>query len=90
MDRFKKSAIVVLFAASVGMGNIAQAELLYNITDLGNSPGRSNSGGWGINASGQVTGYSYVYGANQLAFITTPSGKMNDLLGLGEGVKISV
>jgi probable HAF family extracellular repeat protein len=69
MIGFKKTAIISFVAAAFIVGNTAQAGLHYNITDLGTLGGGSY--GFGINASGQVTGYSVVPGTHH-AFITSP------------------
>ena len=77
---FKKTAMLALLATDFILGNTAQAGLLYNIRDLGTLGGiaSGSSRGNGINASGQVTGYSTMVTGEQHAFVTT-NGIMTDL-----------
>ncbi len=52
----------------------------FAITDLGTLPGGSDSAGWGINGSGQVTGYSGTpEGPNLVHAFLYSEGKMSDL-----------
>jgi len=60
---------------------VAQAAPLYTIADLG-TLGGTNSFGAGINAAGQVTGYSQTAGGATHAFVSTSSG-LTDLGTLG-------
>src|SRR2546422_508927 len=57
----------------------APAQVIYTIRDLG-TLGGSNSVGYGINASGQVTGNSYLSPGDsaQHAFRTTATGRVSD------------
>jgi probable HAF family extracellular repeat protein len=63
---------VLLFAASTCFGQS------YTITDLGTLPGGSSSSGQGINASGQVTGFSATTSSNH-AFLYSAGTGMTDL-----------
>lgn len=72
-----------LLAATLVMANKAQAELRYNITDLGILDGFISSSGNDINASGQVTGSLQAPQGEYHAFVTNYSGTMIDLGALG-------
>lgn len=81
MIGLKKTALTALLVG-IGFTDASQAGLLYNIIDLG-TLGGSTSFGNGINASGQVTGFSTTTDGKEHAFVTNPSGVMRDLGTLG-------
>lgn len=83
MIGFKQTAMVALMAAGLAVGNTAQAELLYNITNLGTLPGGGYSYGAGINSSGHVTGNAETANGSVHAFVTDSSGAIIDLGTLG-------
>jgi probable HAF family extracellular repeat protein len=69
--------IGALFASFIAI-NPVYAQLLYNIKDLG-TLGGNYSHGQGINALGQVTGYSLAADGREHAFVTNVTGNMIDL-----------
>jgi probable HAF family extracellular repeat protein len=76
---FKKTVTLALFASGLAIGSTAQAELLYNITDLGSLGGNIVYYEMGINDSGQVTGTYTATDGKPRAFITNSSGQITDL-----------
>ena len=70
MNKFKLMTKAALLAG-LALGNTAQADLLYNILDLGTLGGNDIHMGFGkvdINASGQVTGLSPLADGSYHAF----------------------
>src|SRR5262245_8876461 len=70
-----------LIALAATWPNLATAQVVYTVTDLGiiGSGPTPNSAGTAINAAGQVTGYSSTSGVGALhAFRTTPTGLATD------------
>ena len=82
MIGIKRKVALALLAAGLTLGNTAQADLLYNIMDLG-TLGGNYSGATSINASGQVTGGSIKADGSYSAFVTNTNGRMIDLGTLG-------
>jgi probable HAF family extracellular repeat protein len=87
--RSRRIAGLLSLCCALSFTAAAQAAVVYTVTDLG-TLGGPYSYGLGINASGQVTGYSYTAGyAAAGAFLWTPtspngaSGMMHDLGTLG-------
>jgi probable HAF family extracellular repeat protein len=78
MNKCKQTVTVVLLGVGLTLGNTAQAGFLYNLMDLGTLLASSSSVGAGINASGQVAGYSYAPYNKAHAFVTN-NGVMSDL-----------
>jgi len=74
--RLTSAAFAVLLAA--GAGAPARATVTYTITDLGTLGGSSSSPS-GINASGQVVGYSYTAGNLSTHAFLYSDGAMVDL-----------
>src|SRR5262249_13593131 len=74
-------AALVLFVCSAGHRVIAQTQ--YTITDLGTLPGFTSSNGGGLNASGQVAGWSTNNGGIDHAFVWTGGIGLLDLGTLG-------
>ncbi|MFO0810721.1 MAG: PEP-CTERM sorting domain-containing protein [Gemmataceae bacterium] len=70
-------ATVLLTTAIVTLPGAAPAQVLYTIQDLGTLGGAVSSFGQGINAAGQVTGYSLTSGTPR-AFRTTATGLVSD------------
>lgn len=81
MKGLKRAAAAVL-VAGVALGNIAHAETLYNIMDIG-TLGGSYSRVSAINTSGQMVGISLKVDGSFDAFVTTSNGQMTDLGTLG-------
>jgi probable HAF family extracellular repeat protein len=74
-----------LIVALIGLGTPAQARAQrYSVTDLG-TLGGGTSKGYGINASGQVTGEAVTTGGVFHAFQYAPGSHMIDLGTLGGG-----
>ena len=82
MIGIKRKVALALLAAGLTLGNTAQADLLYNIMDLG-TLGGNYIGATSINASGQVTGGSIKADGSYSAFVTNTNGRMIDLGTLG-------
>lgn len=82
-----------LTAGLLILSKLAQAEVQYAITDLG-SLGGVESYGWGINASGQVTGSSLTNGGKYHAFVYS-NGVMRDIdtldseYSVGHGINVN-
>ena len=77
--------IAGLLVALIGLGTSANAQApRYSVTDLG-TLGGGTSKGYGINASGQVTGQAVKTGGVFHAFLYTPGSGMTDLGTLGGG-----
>jgi probable HAF family extracellular repeat protein len=66
-------ALLALAVAAAGVPRPARAEILYILKDLGTLGGTS-SGGFGVNASGQVTGFAQTAGGASHAFLSGPGG----------------
>jgi probable HAF family extracellular repeat protein len=67
-------ALMALAVSAAGVARPAKAEILYTLTDLGTLPGGDQSFGYGVNASGQVAGTSYIPGGYIHAFLSGPGG----------------
>ena len=81
MTRRPRLAVTSLLPVLVllALGGLAHADVpLYNIYDLGTLLGGDESTGYGINASGQVTGQAYTAGGEYHAFLSSGGG-MTDL-----------
>jgi probable HAF family extracellular repeat protein len=77
--------IAGLLVALIGLGTPANAQApRYSVTDLG-TLGGGTSKGYGINASGRVTGEAVTAGGVFHAFLYTPGSGMTDLGTLGGG-----
>ena len=78
-------AISGVLAALIGLEAPASAQApRYSVTDLG-TLGGGTSNGYGINASGQVTGQAVTAGGAFQAFLYTHGSGMSDLGTLGGG-----
>ena len=76
-----RSAVLAVLVCSVGYRATAQSQ--YTITDLGTLPGFNSSEGGGINASGQIAGWSHNNSGIDHAFVWTSGGGFADLGTLG-------
>lgn len=74
--------VSVFFLASVCASNDASAQL-YQFTDLGTISGGTTSGARGINASGQVVGYSYTGSGGPARAFLYSNGVMSELNNIG-------
>ncbi len=84
-SRYSRWWIAGLLAALIGPGTTANAQAQkYSLTDLG-TLGGGTSKGYGINASGQVTGEAVTARGVFHAFLVTPGSGMTDLGTLGGG-----
>ena len=82
---YSRWSIASLLVALIGLGTPANAQAQrYSVTDLG-TLGGGTSKGYGINASGQVTGEAVTAGGVLHAFLYTPGSGMSDLGTLGGG-----
>jgi probable HAF family extracellular repeat protein len=85
MRNYSRGSIAGLLVALIALGTPADAQAQrYSVTDLG-TLGGGTSKGYGINASGQVTGEAVIAGGVFHAFVFTPGGGMTDLGTLGGG-----
>ena len=85
MCNYSRWSIAGLLVALIGLGTPANAQAQrYSVTDLGTLGGGSSKG-YGINASGQVTGEAVTAGGVLHAFLYTPGSGMIDLGTLGGG-----
>jgi probable HAF family extracellular repeat protein len=77
-------ALMALALSAVGVARQVRAEVLYTLKDLGTLGGTSTFG-YGVNASGQVAGNSYIAGDGaHHAFLSGPGGgPLQDLGTLG-------
>ncbi len=72
--------LVSLIGAALLAGPLTVAAQEYSVTDLGTLGGTNGSYGEGINASGQVTGYSYTAGNTAYHAFLYSNGAMQDLM----------
>ena len=80
MRRFScLETVFIISLLAVCFASAASAQTTYAITALGTFPGGSFSIGQGINASGQVTGYSYTTGNCVYHAFLYSGGAMTDL-----------
>ena len=85
MRNYSRRSLAGLLAALVGLGTPANVQAQrYSVTDLG-TLGGGTSKGYGINASGQVTGEAVTAGGVFHAFLYTPGSGMIDLRTLRGG-----
>src|SRR2546425_1012562 len=82
-----KRSLTLLAALALGVGLLlafyprparSQAAATYTLTDLGLLPGWNGTAGRGVNASGQVAGFSLNGGSTGRAFLWT-GGSLHDL-----------
>jgi probable HAF family extracellular repeat protein len=72
IDRWRKSSFLQCLGCALLVTSAAQSAQ-YIVTDLG-VPGAENTLGWGINASGQVTGYAGTAGEDNInGFVWNPT-----------------
>jgi probable HAF family extracellular repeat protein len=85
MHNYSRWSTAGLLVALLGLGTPADAQAQrYSVMDLG-TLGGGTSKGYGINASGQVTGEAVTSGGVFHAFVFTPGGGMTDLGTIGGG-----
>ncbi len=85
MRNYSTLSIAGLLVALIVLGAPANAQAQrYSVTDLG-TLGGGTSKGYGINASGQVTGEAVTAGGVFHAFLYTPGSGITDLGTLGGG-----